>query len=147
MLEDTNYIEIKTKGGKKMATLPIKLLHDENNRPFIPFTIRDTIYQNYPDVESLPQHEREGVVVTVTNEQGVLLQHCRASAGQCQRVVVLMVLRHMRRRDQIWSSPRYGELTYRYRSASGHHKIGRREAVRHIVYICADPAVHWCFAS
>jgi len=53
-----------------MATLPIKLLHDENNRPFIPFTIRDTIYQNYPDVESLPQTEREGVVVTVTNEQG-----------------------------------------------------------------------------
>lgn len=51
-----------------MATLPIKLLHDEYNKPFIPFTINDTIYMNYPSVDDLPVNAREGEVVTVMNE-------------------------------------------------------------------------------
>lgn len=49
-----------------MSTLPIKLLHDEDNRPFIPFTAMDVVYENYPSVDALPIPAREGNVATVT---------------------------------------------------------------------------------
>ena len=48
-----------------MATYPVKLLHDENNQPFIPFTCIDVIYNKYNSTAALPTPAREGNVATV----------------------------------------------------------------------------------
>ena len=50
-----------------MATLmyPVKMLHDENNQPFIPFTAIDVIYNKYTSTSQLPTPAREGNVATV----------------------------------------------------------------------------------
>lgn len=50
-----------------MATLmyPVKMLHDESNQPFIPFTAIDVIYNKYTSVSQLPTPAREGNVATV----------------------------------------------------------------------------------
>ena len=50
-----------------MATLqyPVKMLHDEQNQPFIPFTAIDVIYNKYTSTSQLPTPAREGNVATV----------------------------------------------------------------------------------
>lgn len=50
-----------------MATLmyPVKMLHDESNQPFIPFTAIDVIYNKYTSTSQLPTPAREGNVATV----------------------------------------------------------------------------------
>lgn len=46
-------------------TYPVKMLHDEQNQPFIPFTAIDVIYNKYTSTSQLPTPAREGNVATV----------------------------------------------------------------------------------